>query len=63
MAAGPHHRESNGFGVQPHPYLCALRGDRVERGMSLGDAQVVAAGTVIGMRTVVNLDSVREREP
>lgn len=24
VAAGPHHRESNGFSVQPHPYLCVL---------------------------------------
>lgn len=31
--------------------------------MSLGGARVGAAGTVIGMRTVVSPDSVRERGP
>lgn len=31
--------------------------------MSLGDALVGAAGTVIGMRTVVSPDSVQERGP
>lgn len=47
-----------------NPYLCVLCvGIGWKEGCSLGGAQVGAAGTVIGMRTVVSPDSVWERGP